>query len=509
MGQLCKVLIVDDEMLIRQGIMNYIDWESEGFQIIGESSNGEEALMLIEKHHPHIVITDIVMPVMNGKELVKVIKRDYPNVEVIVLSSFENFEYVHSAFQDGVVDYILKPKLTGEELLQSLHKAVRKIPDVDFCKKSYKVVPSTSETIRKVVKGYESSEAITDTMFSFSNFCFLMMYSSDHELPSRNKVISFLNKHVPSYQLEEIIREEGELSYLLNVDSSDLESIRDYVHQLSIKFLENREHVQLFLHQPFSSFKYINEEYEKAKGNLQQYSFYLPDQPLFLYDELPQDNNQTLELDRNKLMELYKHHQFEEATFYLLDYVDHLSQKYQLRVHDFKSILGNQMFNIIVTLGSMSFNTEALERDKYSLFATLNDARNIKEALPPFYQFLEYTQDIVLPKNQKKEHSNMVKLLEYVGKHYSEPLGLTELAEHFHFNPSYLSAYFSTHHEEGFNEYLNKVRIKKACELLENSDKTISTISQEVGYSDHSYFSKVFKKIKGVSPSHFRRDISS
>lgn len=106
MNKLYKVLIVDDEMLIRQGIINYIDWEKEGYQIIGEAANGEEALALLEKERPDIIITDIVMPEMDGIELVKIAKEKNPAVNIIILSSFENFDYVRTTFQHGIADYI-------------------------------------------------------------------------------------------------------------------------------------------------------------------------------------------------------------------------------------------------------------------------------------------------------------------------------------------------------------------------------------------------------------------
>ena len=113
----CRVLIVDDELLVRQGIKHLLNWEHEGFQIVGEASNGKEALELIERMEPHIVITDIVMPVMGGEELTRAVKARFPEIEVIILSSFGEFDYVRSTFQSGVVDYILKPKLEAVQLL--------------------------------------------------------------------------------------------------------------------------------------------------------------------------------------------------------------------------------------------------------------------------------------------------------------------------------------------------------------------------------------------------------
>ena len=123
-GHLCKILIVDDEILIRQGIKEARhELEQEGFSIVGEAANGREALEMIEACRPDIVITDIVMPVMDGEELTKVVKTRYPDIEVVVLSSFGEFEHARLTLQSGVADYILKPKLEPRELLQVLNKA--------------------------------------------------------------------------------------------------------------------------------------------------------------------------------------------------------------------------------------------------------------------------------------------------------------------------------------------------------------------------------------------------
>lgn len=100
--ELCKIIIVDDEILIRQGIKHYINWEQEGFQIVGEASNGKEALEIIERNQPQIVITDIVMPFMDGEELTRIVKSKYPDIEIIILSSFGEFDYVRSTFLGSI-----------------------------------------------------------------------------------------------------------------------------------------------------------------------------------------------------------------------------------------------------------------------------------------------------------------------------------------------------------------------------------------------------------------------
>ena len=128
MDRYCKVLVIDDEFIIRQGMKHMIDWEKEGFQIVGEANNGQEGLEMIEMLKPNIVLADIVMPVIDGMELSKRVHNKHPDIQIIILSGYDKFEYVKSTLLYGAVDYILKPELNPKELLNALKKAADRIP---------------------------------------------------------------------------------------------------------------------------------------------------------------------------------------------------------------------------------------------------------------------------------------------------------------------------------------------------------------------------------------------
>ena len=123
-----KVLIVDDEYIMRQGLKYMIDWEQEGFEIVGEATNGAEALQCIETLTPQIIICDIVMPQLDGVDFSEAVHRMYPRIQTIILSGYDKYEYVRHTLINGVVDYILKPTLNPEELRRVLQKAVDRIP---------------------------------------------------------------------------------------------------------------------------------------------------------------------------------------------------------------------------------------------------------------------------------------------------------------------------------------------------------------------------------------------
>ncbi|ENH95986.1 two-component response regulator [Gracilibacillus halophilus YIM-C55.5] len=486
MAEVCRVLIVDDEMLIRQGIINYIDWEAEGFQIVGEASNGQEAMDMIEQTHPHIVITDIVMPVMDGIDVVKAVKRAYPSIEIVVLSSFENYDYVRSTFQNGVADYILKPKLNEDELCQILYQIAANIPDLDHTARQR----SPEQLLETVLRGNESAldEAFIQHFLPYSQFV-LVAILGKHAQPQ-------LGDHVKVLSL---LAEDNCTTFLLNFQPQRFATIKETIKTISSEDTS----LTWIVARPFDSITEIKSVYEDGLLKMKQYLFYLPEQSFLIYDELPKEQKRPVHFDLNHFIDMFKNRQFHVAFTYLSDYIHYLASQYTKDPFEFTSFLGNIIFNMIVLLDNLTCDTAEIERKKYRYFANINEASNVNEALEEFYEVVNKIQTMIFSNDSSNKLDRM---LAYIEDHYTETLRLSELADHFHFNPSYLSAYFSSHHKEGFSEYVNRVRIKKAMNLLESSTVSISDISGMVGYSEHSYFCKVFKRITGMSPSHYRKE---
>ncbi|MED3645523.1 response regulator transcription factor [Halalkalibacterium halodurans] len=504
MKEWCNVLIVDDEKLIRQGIINFFDWEKEGFQIVGEAANGKEALELISKNEPHIVMTDIVMPVMDGIDLVKRVKRDFPEVEIIVLSSFEKFEYVRSTFHSGVADYILKPRLNEKDLLKTLSEVRGKIPALAKVDSPSRAVSSISDQFEKILDGHAplSQDDTGERRFPKGPYRLAVITPiEEQDVHRRKQRLDEREQAITGIDVVCSIEKEGDAVLLLSLEGDVSSSMK----QAPDDFLKGRDGHALLVSSPFSSIYGAKEVYERDIPLLKQYSFYLPDTPLLIYDELPKTNEGVKTFDLNHFIELCKGRKFVIGFQYLLDYVEYMSTRYTQSSTECKAFLGNIIFNMIVLMGNLKYDVKELEREKYHYFATINAAKNVREATDCFYQFLEVTKQIISVYSNEGS-SNIQKMLAYIEEHHSEPLSLSQLANYFHFNPSYLSAYFRQHHDEGFSEYLNKVRIRKAQEWLKSSTIPISEIYALVGYSDHSYFCKVFKKRTGMPPSRYRRE---
>src|SRR5659263_267948 len=127
-NEMLKVFLVEDEVVVREGIKNHIDWLQEGFVFVGEASDGELAYPMIQKTKPDIVITDIKMPFMDGLSLSRLIKAEFPAVKILILSGYDEFEYAKEAISIGIADYLVKP-VTGDMLLKAVKRVAKTIQE--------------------------------------------------------------------------------------------------------------------------------------------------------------------------------------------------------------------------------------------------------------------------------------------------------------------------------------------------------------------------------------------
>ena len=168
-----------------------------------------------------------------------------------------------------------------------------------------------------------------------------------------------------------------------------------------------------------------------------------------------------------------------------------------------KNLTKNLLYNYLMEIEKYSVNSESL---KEQYFQEIDSTQRIEEYQSVIRKITGEVQRL-LDKIGKKEDIRITEIRQFVEHHYAEPLELSDLAVRFNFNYSYLSAYFSQTTKEGFSEYLNKIRIKEACRLLTETDNSISEVGSRVGYGEHSYFCRVFKKITGETPSSYRRRV--
>lgn len=554
MENVCRILIVDDEVLVRQGIKHYLDWEQYGFRIVGEASNGREGLEAIERVRPHIVLTDIVMPIMEGEEFTRLIKKNHPEIEVIVLSSYGEFDYVRSTFQNGVADYILKPKLETQELLRVLQNTAKRIASIRYTGEGSGEGPDAETVLEKLASGYGADEAappaVLAKLFPHEEFVLVGRLRSavrrvdggtqragESGPPLAERLRQALAPNAPFaaafgparvYGLPAAASGAavGSEAALVGLGTGRRAALVVALRQCAADM--PGEQLPILSGAPdaasadgspgsasprpefwaagaaFVSLGGLSAAYRQLRELLET-RFYFPERALMLPEELPEAGEPVPPFNLRLFTEEIKREHFDEAFRDLRQYTERMAADYRSTPVGLKSFLGNIVFNLITLLGNMEYDAAELDEAKYGFFREIEEAEDAKAAVRLLENFLLKAEAKIAEHAGQPGDANMKKLLAYIDEHYAEPLSLTGLGRHFHFNPSYLSSYFTMHNKEGFSEYLNKIRISRAEQLLREGETSISEISGQVGYSDPGYFTKVFKKQTGLSPSQYRR----
>lgn len=241
----CRILIVDDEYILRQGIRFMMNWEEEGFEIAGEASNGKEALDMMEQVKPHIILCDIAMPVMDGLDFIKIVSHKYPRTQILVLSSYDKFDYVRQALLNGAADYVLKPTLNPEKLLSLVTSLAQKIPNFNLKRQEH-------ATLNKMLESYLKEKEERFPSVEFQNFfvhsCFRLF------------VLPLYNREWDRMHISSVLYEKAE-SYLKQMDYCKI-----------LHFLQNQEILCAVVNYPVKDEKRVLEDLERLMQQLVQIS---------------------------------------------------------------------------------------------------------------------------------------------------------------------------------------------------------------------------------------------
>lgn len=504
MSGYCKVLIADDEFIMRQGMKHMIEWEREGFQIVGEVANGQEALAFIEKVRPHIVLADIVMPVLDGIEFSEIMGKKYPDILLIMLSSYDKFEYVKTTLLNGASDYILKPTLSPEHLLKVLKKAVAKIPGLVLT--GQQEMPFQSQ-IEKVLVGYQ--DKLNTTVFA-SRFPYTfyrlfavslrqMRRTGREETAEIRQMIEEYFEETLEYEALPVYLEEGVVCVVLNYRRKDEEGVFSSGERLADRMQRIYPKVFWVMSRCFSQIQEIKDYYQHDIMSKLHSGFYHPGRVFLIVEDI-QEQVKPERFAFDQYTGYLGKGWYLEALSMFQKYIDDLCRQ-QVEEDKVKNLTKNLLYNYLMEIEKFSVDSEDL-KERY--FKQIDQAVCVDD-----YQLICQEMFDLLRKQPlqggEAEDYRIREIKEYVEQHYQEQFELSDLARQFNFGYTYLSTYFSQTVKEGFSEYLNRVRIGHACELLRTSNIPIASIGNQVGYGDHSYFCRVFKKVTNETPSNYRR----
>lgn len=520
-----KVLLVDDEPFILEGMSVIIDWKKEGFQIAGKVSNAFEALEVLQREEIDLVIADIKMPGMTGLELVqKVYGEKLSEAYFVMLSGYNDFEYVRTALQNECLDYMLKP-IAEDELLKTLervrqfHEASSKkrmessimerevfaknmisicrgrysIDNVDYVKRYLKegmgyryisvALDESSETIKHLGGGKKrqlQKELYQNCLLLFPGKEYLCMFD-----------VSLREK---SYDIGIIHVEDTE-------DRQGEDSGQKYLNYLKKELRASVDFPVVII--AGSSVEKIEEISDSCKSVLMAYSF-----RNFDLRENP-DQNQTDKLVNKQLIDtlvravkVNDKESIENTCKEIFEQMRH--EKQNARIIEMG--INYLMFELLHLASEQDGNIN--QREVFQLinekaFEQIDVDGGEKNMTGLLLEYGDYLAQ--LHGNQSRGILSRVEA--DMRENYKENLTLKDLGKKYYVNAAYLGQSFKKQYGESFKDYLNRIRIEAAVELLMYSDKKIYEIAEEVGYKDMDYFINKFIVLKGCTPAKFRKQM--
>lgn len=529
-----KVFLVEDEFVVRQGIKNNIDWKSHGYDFCGEASDGELAFPMIQKLKPDIVITDIRMPFMDGLVLSRLIKKELPWVEIIILSGYEEFEYAKEGIKIGIAQYLLKP-INGEELLKEVDAVSEKIRerhkeneirDKYIKEMEENFLKEQKDLFQYLVTGSKSAAQLLemadrldiDISAMWYNIVLIKIQSTYHAYEEfSNSLIEIEEK------LKEIADEASLLIFDRNLEGKALlfkgdskeEIIKiqnGYLDKIKDMLMEY-ENVRYFggIGIPVNRLGELTVSFEKASHAFAHR--YLVNESLILKSEEVEQgvyiekekfnisNVNPKHIDRNKIREFLKVGDKEEVIYFVDEFFKDLGT----------NVMKSNMFRQYIIMDAYFCVADFLEdikisRDEIETFdADSGILQSEKTAVNYIVRIIKKALEL-REKTASNRYGDIVgEVMDYIEQNYAdEELSLNLLASHVNFSPNHLSMIFSQQTGKTFIKYLTDLRMNKAKELLRCTGKRSSSIAVEVGYRDPHYFSYLFKKTQGITPTQYR-----
>lgn len=534
-----KVFLVEDEMVIRRGIKNSIDWEKEGYIFCGEASDGELAYPMIIKEKPDILITDIRMPFMDGLELCKLVKKELPNIKILILSGYDEFDYAKEAIRLGVTEYLLKPISSGKllEALNGVSESIRREKeDKDLVRKYMEEMRENTEHekqkfFEQMIAGNLSMADALETGKKYEMNLSAGMYNLllfRFTLGEENRKSGELLGEV-EYAIEKLTERleyvfefqrgvEG-WAFLLMADNE--EQMSERVKELSKdleEIMKNYSTIAYFggIGQPVARLRELEESFREAERALAARFTMELNRIISVEDIRMAQNVDTLddieitsfgEIEKTRTMlEKFLNNGAEDEIDEFVDvYINELPEE------NLKSVLMRQYIIMDAYIVMMSF-CEKIEGIEGEMQAQSEELKNSMKTIQTLEEIKNYIRMLlkkiigVRDTISGRRYSDIIEIAkDQIRKTYmSDEISLNTIAVEVGMSPSYFSSIFSKEMGKTFVEYLTEIRMDRAKELLMCSSMKTSEIGYEVGYKDPHYFSYIFKKTQNCTPKEFR-----
>lgn len=530
-----KVFLVEDEVIIRSGVKKSINWEQEGYEFVGEASDGELAYPMILKEKPDILITDIRMPFMDGLELSRLVKKELPDIKILILSGYDEFEYAKKAIKIGVTEYLLKPisaaKLT--EVLNAVAETIRQeneeknLLETYFAEMRENTERDKMRLFEKLLMGDLSMGEILEAGERFG----MNLGASCYKIVLF-KILANLENHVYAEQMVDACSAveqaasmmegvyvfqrgvEGWAFLLTAQDEKSMEESAKILYQNLKQAMKNYTQLEYFggigstvprIRSLKQSFREADRAFaarfvEEANQIISQKEF----EKSQMEEGLKMQGVVQIGKSREMLQKFLSNGTREEVKAFSDAYISRIEEE------NIRSTMVRQYVVIDVCIVILSFcerisSANRLQEEAEELQKMMQKIHSLSEIKKYVVRLLNEAIELRDAESGRRYSDLIAAAKKEIENHYmTEEISLNTVAISVGMSPSYFSSIFSKEAGKTFVEYLTEVRIEKAKEFLMCSSMKTSEIGYEVGYKDPHYFSYIFKKVQGCSPKEYR-----
>lgn len=539
-----KIFLAEDEVIVRETIKRMIPWEDLGFELVGEAADGEMALPLLLRQKPDLLITDIKMPFMDGLTLAKVAKKEIPGLKVVILSGYDDFNYAKQAINIGVEDYLLKPitknalierlteirsryehEKTQKEYYEKFHRemqAYEKNSSRDF----FEALVSGSMDMMEIYRRSEKlgldivAEAYNVLIFTMNceeDFSGQREGYSEWEAESLELLEEFFSENTSAMLFRCNIFSYGVL--IKGQKETIEENTRSCVSEIQ-RILERKEQKRQWFvaaGEPVERLSQIQKSYYSASRAFSQR--YLYDENILYYDEMASmekknvtedDSTYLQKVDVNALnpvilQKFLSNGLLEETENFVKDYFYAIGQE-PLESLVFRNYVTlNVRFSVMSFLKEIGCDTRTLEQEDTEDVLS-ESSKSLENAIAYAEKIISQAIALRDQNSGNKNRSILKTAVDFIDSHYmEEDMSLNKAANAANVSANHFSALFSQNMGQTFIEYLTNLRMNKAKEYLRCTSMRSSEIAGEIGYKDAHYFSYLFKKTQGMTPSDYRK----
>lgn len=511
-----KIIIIDDEKNIREGLKVIFDWNKYDCEVIATLEDGKEGLEAALALQPDIIVTDIKMPIMDGLEMIKQLIQHNCRSKLIILSGYSEFQYAKKAIALGVKSYLLKP-IDEEELDTCLSLIIDEINKEKQVKQSFVEFKERIETFRDlalkdIVDGCtqndEEIKTILDALgcsFQSNDYVSAIIEISDRSLCYSRRDILSLEQQLTDHQSPVYLFSYGEHQIGCIICNNPRRT--DYYY----KFHDTISHffmkqVIFAVGNTYKNLGQLSQSFNEARFAL-GYKLIKGSHCVLIHEKITEET-QTTNSYSQEIFEQLDHYidrlDFESATKLIKDYFRNLKTTEKVSLLDLQL---NCLYFIIPTIRSLPSIQDKLTELLGKNFLSLDEIFRFNTLDELVNWLTNMIASIIELKRQHRPYQQgevIDDIKAYIDKHYSENITLSSIADVFFISPYYLSQLFKSKTGQNYLKYLTHKRVEAGKELLQNSNLKIYEVASQVGYDNTKYFSKIFEKHVGCKPSVFR-----